>query len=144
MLVGMRGRMHQFILRALSAARWREVLAFNARYFESCRAIAFFYDLVDAGSFDNAAGLMDFGHLTPLLKWLCTFSKGHADRQDLSIPQQTATRRCEMRPGGKTRSPRTVGREPTRCDGQDSRLGICCEEIASAEGKKARTNNPGL
>jgi hypothetical protein len=84
-LVGMRGRMHQLIVRALSAARWREVLAFNARYFESCRTIVFFNDLVDAGSFDNAAGLMDFGHLTPLRKWLCTFSKGHADRGDLSI-----------------------------------------------------------
>jgi hypothetical protein len=84
-LVGMRGRMHEFVVNTLSATRWRKVFAFNARHFESCRTIAFFNDLVDAGSFDNAAGLMDFGHLTPLGKWLCTFSKGHADRGDLSI-----------------------------------------------------------
>ena len=57
MLVGMRGGMHQFVVRALSAARWREVFAFDARHFESCRTIAFFHDLVDTGSFDNAAGL---------------------------------------------------------------------------------------
>jgi hypothetical protein len=31
--------------------------------------------------------------LTPLWKWLCTFSKGHADRRDASIPQQTAIHR---------------------------------------------------
>jgi hypothetical protein len=92
-LVGMRGRMHEFVVSTLSATRWREVFAFNARHFESCRTIAFFYDLVDAGRFDNAAGLMDFGHLTPLWKWLCTFSKGHADRRDASIPQQTAIHR---------------------------------------------------
>lgn len=54
--------MHQFVVRALSATRWWEVFTFDARYFESCRTIAFLYDLVDAGRFDNAAGLMNFGH----------------------------------------------------------------------------------
>jgi len=93
MFVGMRGRMHEFVVRALSATRWRKVFAFNARHFESGRTIAFSYAPVDAGRFDNAAGLMDFGHLTPLWKWSCTFSKGHADRRDASIPQQTAIHR---------------------------------------------------
>ena len=106
-LVGMRGRMHEFVVSTLSATRWRKVFTFNARHFESRRTIAFFHDLVDAGSFDNAAELMDFGHLTPLLKWLCTFSKGYADRQDLSIPSKPrpVVVRCGLAGKHGTRAP---------------------------------------
>lgn len=82
--------MHQFVVRALSATRWQKVFAFNPHHFESCRAIAFFYDLVDAGSFDNTAGLMDFGHLTPLWKWLCTYSKWPCRLLKPEQPRQTA------------------------------------------------------
>ena len=68
--VGMCGRTHRFVVRALSARRWRKVLIFEARDFESGCAIAFIYDLVDAGRFDNAAGLMDFGHFDSVWKRL--------------------------------------------------------------------------
>jgi hypothetical protein len=86
-------------VRALSATRWREVFAFDARYFESGSTIAFFYDPVDAGRFDNAAGLVNFGHFDSLWKWLCNYSKAHADRRDLSVTSADSdSSLVEMRP----------------------------------------------
>lgn len=129
MLVGMRGRMHQFVVRALSAARGREVFAFDARYFESGCTIAFFNDLVDAGRFDNAAGLMDFGHFDSPLETDVDFQQVPCRPTRLEHPSANRySSFVKMRPGGRNGTA-TAGYEPTRCDGQDSQFGICCEEF---------------